>query len=331
MSTNPIPYSQAAQLDPRVTLPCPVIDPTLAPILDAFSIPEELDLRLMRGELDALPDVDPNDNPYVYNAFTITKANPKFEHSEHSTPGPDSTTVILSVFAPRKATSTALPAFYHVHGGGMVSGDRFVGLTEVLKSLDGIECVVISTSKNAAILGIDPARIVVYGLSGGEALAAATCLMARDRKGPAFPIMALMLHTPMLDNRCESVSDQQFEYSSPWCGVTNRKAWEHVLGAEHCGGDMITAYQAPSRAEDFSNLPSPYIDVGECEVFRDPAVMYATNMWRCGSTCELHVWPGGWHLFDMMDEAMSPLVQAAVAAKRAWLARMMQPKGEDDA
>ncbi|RLL97943.1 hypothetical protein CFD26_105021 [Aspergillus turcosus] len=60
----------------------------------------------------------------------------------------------------------------------------------------------------------------------------AICLMARDRESPSIPVKAQMLLSPMLDDRCESVSDSQFEYGSPRCGVSNRTAWEHVLGEE---------------------------------------------------------------------------------------------------
>lgn len=231
----------------------------------------------------------------------------------------------------------------------MVSGDRFTALIPLIDILDGIECVVVSveyrlapetrapgpaedchtglvwTSENAASLGIDPERIVVWGVSGGPPLAAVTCLMARDIKSPAIPIKAQMLLSPMLDDRCESVSDQQFEYGIPWCGITNRMAWEHVLGDDR-GTDKITPYQSPSRATDLSNLPPTYIDAAECEVFRDPAVTYAMNMWRCGSTCESHVWPGAFHLFDGVDNADVPLIRAAIVAKITWLKRIMVRK-----
>ncbi|KAK7418707.1 hypothetical protein QQX98_003725 [Neonectria punicea] len=336
----PFPYSEAARLDPRIKIPRPVIDPSLAPIVDSCLLPEEVDLAFMRGVSAG------GDDFFVYNATTVINSAPHLKHTEHCVPGSD---VVLSVFAPKEPTSAALPALYHVHGGGMIAGDRFTGVNEALDLLKGIECVVVSveyrlapetrapgpaedcyaglvwTSQNAASLGINPAGIVVWGVSGGAALAAATCLMARDRKTPAIPIKAQMLLSPMLDDRCESVSDQQFEYGSPWCGVSNRMAWTHVLGDDR-GSDRVTPYQSPSRAEDLSNLPPTYIDAAECEVFRDPAVVYAMNMWRCGSTCELHVWPGTFHLFDGMDNPDVPLIHAAIVAKQTWLKRIMQPK-----
>lgn len=342
-STYPFPYSQAAQLDSRIKIPRPIIDPSLAPILDSCLLPEGIDLDFMRGT-----SAGGGGEAFVYNADTVLKSAPHLKHMEHSVPGPDGNRVILSTFMPKEPTSAALPALYHIHGGGMIAGDRFTAVTELLGLLKDIECVVVSVeyrlapetrapgpaedcyaglvwvSENAASLGIDPAGIVVWGVSGGAALAAAICLMARDRKSPAIPIKAQMLLSPMLDDRCESVSDRQFEYGSPWCGISNRMAWAHVVGEDR-GTDKVTPYQAPSRAEDLTNLPPTYIDAAECEVFRDPAVLYAMNMWRCGSTCELHVWPGAFHLFDGMDNPDVPLIHAAIVAKQTWLERIMRP------
>ncbi|KAF2250155.1 lipase [Trematosphaeria pertusa] len=341
----PHPYSQAAQLDSRITIPRPVIDPVLAPIVDAFLLPEELEVSFLRGLAGG-----GGDDAFVTNADSILKAKPHLTHVEHSISGPDGNTVVLSVFAP-KAPAAALPALYYIHGGGMISGDRFSAIPPLMDLLEDIACVIVSveyrlapetrapgpaedcyaglvwTSANAASLGIDPAEIVVCAVSGGAPLAAAACLMARDRKLPTVPIKAQMLLSPMLDDRCESVSDKQFEYGAPWSGVTNRRAWGHVLGDTR-GTDKVTMYQAPSRATDLSNLPQAFIDAAECEVFRDPAVTYAMNMWRCASTCELHVWPGAVHLFDAVDNPDVPLVGAAISAKRAWLKRMMMPQGK---
>lgn len=341
MSTYPIPYSQAAKLDSRIKIPRPIIDPALAPILDSATLPEELDLNLMRGLA-----AGGEDSTWVYNADTITKAKPHLKHMEQSIAGPDNNTVILSVFAPKAPAAAALPGLYHIHGGGMISGDRFTAVTQLIDLLEDIECVVVTVeyrlapetraprpaedcyaglvwmSENAASLGIDPSEIVIFGVSGGGALAAAVCLMARDRKFPAIPIKAQMLFAPMLDDRCETVSDKQFKYGSPWSGVSNCMAWDCIIGEDR-GTDKVTPYQSPSRATDLSNLPLTYIDVAECEVFRDPAVLFAMNMWRCGSTCELHVWPGAWHGFDMLENPNMPLVQAAIAAKSTWLKRMM--------
>ncbi|RNJ57258.1 hypothetical protein D7B24_006296 [Verticillium nonalfalfae] len=343
--TYPFPYSQAAQLDDRIKGPRPIIDPTLASLVDLFLLPEELDLDLMRGT--TVSSEENEATAFVYNADTVVQSAPHLEHIEHHVLGPDGNDVILSIFRPKQPTSSNLPVVYHIHGGGMVAGDRFSAVTELLGLLKDVECAFASVeyrlapetrapgpaedchaglvwlSQHATSLGLDAAGIVVLGVSGGAALAAAICLMARDRKSLATPVKAQMLLSPMLDDRCASVSDQQFEYGSPWSGVSNRMAWTHALGDDRAT-DRVTPYQAPSRAVDLANLPPTYIDAAECEVFRDPAVLYAMNMWRCGSTCELHIWPGAFHLFDGMDNPQVPLIHAAIVAKQTWLGRIMR-------
>ena len=117
-------------------------------------------------------------------------------------------------------------------------------------------------------------------------------------------------------------NQRQMLESQVTIGITNRAAWNHALAGRR-GTNTVTMYQAPSRATDLSNLPQAYIDAAECEVFRDPAVAYALDMWRCGSSCELHVWPGGTHLFDAVENPGVPVVGAAIAAKRSWLSRML--------
>lgn len=185
MSTYPFPYSQAAKLDSRIKIPRPVYDPALAPLLDSASLPEEFDLDLMRGV--AKGDQHCSHGTFIFNAETVLRDHPHLMHTEHTIPGPEDTSVILSVFAPKELkelATRALPVLYHIHGGGMVSGDRFTALTQVIDLLKDIDCIVVSVehrlapetqapgpaedcyaglvwvSENAETLGIDPAAIV---------------------------------------------------------------------------------------------------------------------------------------------------------------------------
>lgn len=350
--TYPYPYSQAAKLDSRIKIPRPAYDPVLSPMLDSAPFPEEFDLEMMRGV--ASGDQECSHGSFIFNAETILEAKPQFTHTEHTVIGADNNTITLSIFTPKEPAVAARPALYHVHGGGMVSGDRFTALTPVMDLLEGIDCVIVSVehrlapetrapgpaedcyaglvwvSEHAQMLRIDPAAIIIFGVSGGGALAAATCLMARDRKSPAIPIKAQMLYSPLLDDRLQTLSDQQFEYGNPASTAWIRKIWELVLGGEP-GSDKVTMYQAPGRETDLSNLPPAYIDAGECEVFRDSSVAYATTLWRCGSTCELHIWPGAWHGFDMLDDPNVPLIYMANQAKRNWFKRVMKPETKSTA
>lgn len=335
------PYTQAAQLDIRITIPRPIINPMLGSLIDSYPLPELLDVGILRTFAST-----ERDESFGTNARVTLESMPNITHMEHQITGLDGNTVVLSVLTPKQVPTRLLSAIYFVHGGAMVSSDRFNEVPMLLGLLDDLQCVIVSVeyrlapetrapgpaedcyagivwlADNAASLGVDPAEIIVCAISGGAALAAAACLMARDRKAPEVPIKAQMLLSPMLDDRCDTLSDKQFEYGVPWNGMSNRHAWKCVLG-DTWGTDRVTPYHAPSRATDLSNLPPTYIDAAECEVFRDPAITYAMGLWRCGSTCELHIWPGGVHMFDAADNPSIPLVGAATSAKRAWLKRTM--------
>ncbi|TID19577.1 hypothetical protein E2P81_ATG06744 [Venturia nashicola] len=326
MAQYPHPFSQAAKLDSRI-IPRPAYDVDLVQLLDATSTPEEFGLGLMRGE-----SKDEHQCPHgeqeelVFNADTVLRDKPYLTHQERSIPGPDNSTVILSIFTPKNPTKALRPALYYMHGGGLVSGDRFTTLTPIIDLLEGPseDCYagLIWLSDHASEYGIDPAQIVLLGVSGGGIVATAVCLMARDRKSPSIPIKGLMLYAPQLDDRCETLSDRQFEYGNPTSTKWVRACWDLVL-PDIRGTDKVTPYHAPARAKDYSNLPATYVDAGECEALRDQAVEFATNMWRCGSTCELHIWPGASHMFEMTTKPELPLIQSAKATKQNWLKRMM--------
>lgn len=262
--------------------------------------------------------------------------------TDHEIAGHGGAAILVSVIAPRdRAPSGA--GIYHMHGGGMVMGNRFIG-TDVLARWAveyGVVCVSVEyrfapehqaptlvedcyaglvwMAKNAAMLGIDPDRIVVFGGSAGGGLAAGTALLARDRGGPR--LLGQILQCPMIDDRSESASARQLEGQGVWDRQCNITAWRAVLG-ERYGTDQVDAYSAPARMADLSGLPPTFIDVGAAETYRDEAVTYATRIMAAGGLCELHVWPGAFHGFYTIapDAAVS---RACNAARDAWLARVL--------
>lgn len=235
------------------------------------------------------------------------------------------------------------PGVYHTHGGGMIMGDRFVGLAQILPWIIELDAVVVTveyrlapefpdpypiedcyagllwTAENAAELGIDPERLIIAGASAGGGLAAGTALLARDRRGPALAGQVLIY--PMLDDRDETVSTVQISGVGVWDRQSNITGWSALLG-DRRGTDAVSVYAAPARAEDLSGLPPAFIDCGSAEVFRDEDVAYATGLWRAGVQAELHVWPGGFHGFDMMAPH-TELAQAMTAARNAWVRRVL--------
>ena len=123
-------------------------------------------------------------------------------------------------------------------------------------------------------MNIDPTKIILYGNSGGAAIAASTGLLARQLNG--HKVAALLLNIPMLDGRHEDyVSASQFRTETIWPGWTDEWAWNAILGSDR---NDPTGVRVAGRAEELSNLPPTFIDVGACEVFRDAAVRFATRI-----------------------------------------------------
>ncbi|ERK69651.1 hypothetical protein N136_04027, partial [Leifsonia aquatica ATCC 14665] len=150
--------------------------------------------------------------------------------------------------------------------------------------------------------------------------AAAISLLARDRGGPA--LAGQLLLCPMIDNTNTTVSSLQYAGIGTWTREANLLAWECVLGDELAFSAEAPAYAAPTRADDLSDLPHAYIEVGAAEPFRDEDVEYASRIWAVGGAAELHVWSGGFHGFDMYAPA-SELTRAALDARFSWLRRVL--------
>ncbi|KAJ0154805.1 Carboxylesterase NlhH, partial [Colletotrichum tanaceti] len=115
------------------------------------------------------------------------------------------------------------PGIVYFHGGGMVLGDAFLAIEPFARIAKDLDAVVVSveyrlapehpapapqddcyaalvwTAEHARDLGIDPARLMVAGVSAGGGLAAGAALRARDTGGPA--LCAQLLVYPMLDDR----------------------------------------------------------------------------------------------------------------------------------
>ncbi|MBP1324979.1 acetyl esterase/lipase [Leucobacter exalbidus] len=264
-------------------------------------------------------------------------------HEERTIAGYEGGEIIVSIYR-RPGQTTAGPGIFHIHGGGMVFGDRFTGVQAFLPYIASHGAVVVSIeyrlapdfpdpvpvedcyagllwlAEHAADLGIDAERLVVAGASAGGGLAAGVTLLARDRKGPA--LRASLLIYPMLDDRNETISSHQIQGIGVWDRTSNFTGWDALLGSRRGTAD-VSIYAAPARAEDLSGLPPTFIDVGSAEVFRDEDVAYASRIWAAGGIAELHVWPGGFHGFDGFAPH-SQLSRAMIKTRNEWLSRLLE-------
>ena len=316
----------------------PPFDPELSAVLAALpaDLQEPMTIEDIPARREQLTQLLPADDDALRREGSV-------ELSERQIPGPGGAPD-LSVLILRPARGQGpWPGVYHTHGGGMVMGTNRTGVEEMALWVGEIGAVAVSveyrlapehphpapvedcyaglvwTAQHAEELGIDPARLVIAGGSAGGGLAAGTALMARDRGGPALTHQILMC--PMLDDRGITPSSQELDGEGVWDRTDNLVGWTALLG-DACAGPDVSPYAAPARAGDLTGLPATFIDVGSAETFRDEAIDYAARLSRAGVPVEFHLWPGGFHGFDMIAP-QSALAQASRATRLGYVRRAL--------
>lgn len=313
-----------------VTTTRPPFDPELAPVAEALAaaIPT-WSADTLAPNRQALAEGFPGQEPVDLTAGGRVRVE------ERQVPGPegapDITLLILSPAEDRGPKG----GIFHIHGGGMIAGNRKSIVELFLPFVVEGSAVVVSveyrlapehpdpapvedcyaglvwTAKHADELGIDPERLLIAGASAGGGLAAGTALLARDR---AFPRLShQVLICPMLDDRFETHSSRMLDGEGFWDRNDNLYGWTALLG-ERRGGPDVSPYAAPARAEDLSGLPRTYLDTGSVETFRDEILVYARRLSEAGVSVDLHMWGGGFHGFDGL--APHAAVSRASAATR---------------
>ncbi|SEK94484.1 triacylglycerol lipase [Sphingomonas palmae] len=239
--------------------------------------------------------------------------------------------VPLHCYRPSDAEG-ALPCILHMHGGGYVAG-KVDDLRDIHRSLSAeLGCAIVSVDyrlapethfpgniedcyaalahvvSHAATLGIDTRRLGVMGESAGGGLAAALALLARDRG--EYKLVFQHLIYPMIDDRTCVRAPHPTAGEFVWNADKNAFGWTALLGHAP-GGDDVSPYAAAARASDLAGLPPTYIATGAIDLFVDEDLDYAKRLIAAGVPCELHVYPGAFHAFNIVPDA-----RVAQAARR---------------
>ncbi|WP_410657106.1 alpha/beta hydrolase [Amycolatopsis sp. lyj-112] len=278
-----------------------------------------------------LPTVDLDDLPAAREFLETVFAERQGEVDttgitirEELVPGPDGAPdVRVRIYTPDRIAAPA--AILNVHGGGFIIGNLEIDHTSNLRFARELGVVVVSVdyrlapeapypggledcyaaltwlAKNAAELGVDPARIAIHGISAGGGLCAALALLARDRGGPA--IMFQYLGVPEVDDRLETPSMRAFVDTPQWNRPRAEISWDSYLGEGVRGSADVPVYAAPARAVDLSDLPPAYVSVMEFDPLRDEGIAYAQALLASGVTTELHLFPGTFHGSSSVEHA----------------------------
>jgi len=235
------------------------------------------------------------EQPVVGNVVNLTIKN-------------DSRETPLRIYTPNEHQD--LPIILYIHGGAWVAGslDTHDNLARYLCSK--VQAVVVSvgylhapegkfplpleqcydallwTVGHAKEYQANPALLAVVGDSAGGGMAAALCLLARDRKGP--PIDMQVLINPVVDNTWSGTLEPQGDKFDPerWIAtqyVTNPK-------------DTSNPYVSPISAKDLTHLPPAVIILAEKDMFRGDAQKYADRLISSGIPTNVYTQWGVGHL-----------------------------------
>lgn len=292
-----------------------LVDPQLVPLIEqlpGFVLTSE-SLEANRAMILELSKANPVPTP------------PGVEVSERMIPGPAGEPDVRVVISQPKAKGAGRPGILHIHGGGYVMGGADMGLVNDAAYVTEIGAVVVSVDyrlapetphpgpvedayaaltwmhDNAGDLGIDKGRIAVTGESAGGGLAAGLVLLARDRG--EVPIAFQHLIYPMLDDRTVTHPDPSpYQGQYVWTRDANHFGWSALLNATP-GGEGVSPYAAPARAESLAGLPPTYIACGAIDLFLEEDLEYARRLIRAGVPTELHIYPGAPHGFMLIATA----------------------------
>jgi acetyl esterase len=129
-------------------------------------------------------------------------------------------------------------------------------------------------------------RLAVVGDSAGGNMAAALCLMARDRRGPKLDLQILI--NPAPDLTCEGTWERQGDTLD-----TLRWQARQYLSDSN---EMKHPYVSPLVARDLTGLPKALVLLAEKDELREMGQKYADRLRDAGNSVEIYCQMGVGHL-----------------------------------
>ncbi len=235
----------------------------------------------------------------------------------------------------------SLPVIMYFHGGGWVLGsfdsyDRFVrelanatqaALVFVEYSLSPEarypvalnECYAATkwVSENGPGLGLDVSRVAVAGDSAGGNLAAAVCLLAKERGGPKIAAQTLIY--PATAAGFDTPSFHAFGEGYYLTAEASRWFW-HQYAPDRSADQDPHACPLQASIEQLTGLPPALIITGECDILRDEGEAYARKLMQAGVSVACTRYLGVIHGFIGINAlAETEPTRAAIAQINHWM------------
>lgn len=145
-------------------------------------------------------------------------------------------------------------------------------------AFDDTYAVLVHVAGHGEDFGIDAGRIALAGDSAGGNLAAAACLAARDRGGPAIAAQAMIYPATGLDQSYPSYVEHA---DSPGLTAEGTKKYRELYLPDDRHAD--DAYARPVMAADHSGLPPAWVHSAEIDPIRDDGRVYAGKLAAAGT------------------------------------------------
>ncbi len=250
--------------------------------------------------------------------------------------------ILLNVIRPA-GVKEKLPVFVFMHGGGWVLGDfpTHQRMVRDLVVLSGMACVFVNYSRtpevvypkavnqnyaatkwvaeHGDIINVDGKKIAVVGNSVGGNMAAVTCLMAKEKKGPKIKFQLLLW--PVVDANFETDSYKQ--YAEDRFLSANTMKWMFDLYIPDIS-KRKEIYVSPLQAtlEQLKGLPPALILVAENDILRDEGEAYGRKLDEAGVKVTTTRYNGMIHDFGLLNglatlpQTRSAFIQAATELKK---------------
>lgn len=302
------------------------------------AINQEMEKKIFPKSNKTLPYsyMQPHDVRNVINEkiFSIKADSIEVYNVNDITINQDNDSIPLRIYTPDTSDeSEYLPIILLIHGGAWVAGNLDTHDNMARYLCKEVKALVVSVGylnspegkfpipleqcyeallwivKNARNYRADPHRLAVIGDSAGGNMAAALCLLARDRKGPLIDLQVLINPSPDLTGK-GTLQPQNDDldpirwYASQYVNDPN---------------DVNNPYVSPVLAQNLNQLPAAVVILAEKDELRMAGQNYANRLISAGIPTNVYIqWKVG-HLAGNCARASNTARESldiAVAALR---------------